>query len=88
MMFARLLEGLTVAALFTRIIVADIVVADVGLRMLRDEAQHQDKMREALALVVAVFVVGAFRCRRAVRLVLPELPCAAASVGNSVGVLV
>src|SRR3954468_9168216 len=53
MMFARLLValvGLPVAALLTR-----IVVADEGLRLLRDEARLLAEMREALALVVAVF---------------------------------
>src|SRR5438132_13731362 len=51
MMLARLLVavGLAVAALFTR-----IVVADVGLRLLWDEARLLAEMREALALVVAV----------------------------------
>ena len=72
MMLARLLValvGLTVAALFTR-----IVVADEGLRLLRDEARFLAEMREALALVLAVF-----RRRRhfgvgaGLRLVLPEL---------------
>ncbi len=71
MMFARLvaLVGLAVATLFAR-----IVVADVGLRLLRDEARLLAEMREALALVVAVFrrrlrfVVDA-----RLRLVLPEL---------------
>src|SRR6478752_3715846 len=73
MMFARLLVallvGLTLAALLAR-----IVVADVGLLLLRDEARLLAEMREALALVVAIFrrrlrfVVDAW-----LRLVLPEL---------------
>ena len=72
MMFARLLValvGLTLAALFTR-----IVVADVRLRLLRDEARLLAEMRKALALVVAIFrrrlrfVVDA-----RLRLILPEL---------------
>ena len=71
-MLARLLValvGLTIAALFTR-----IVVADVRLLLLRDEARLLAEMRKTLALVVAVF-----RCRLGfvvgarLRLVLPEL---------------
>ena len=64
MMFARLLValvGLAVAALLAR-----IVVADEGLLLLRDEARLLAEMREALALVVAVFRRRRFRCRCAV----------------------
>src|SRR5438093_8609585 len=72
MMLARLLIALVrlaVAALFTR-----IVVADVGLRLLRDEARLLAEMREALAIVVAVFRRRQhFGVDARLRLVLPEL---------------
>src|SRR5206468_7494306 len=71
MVLARLLValvGLAFAALLTR-----IVVADVGLRLLRDEARLLAEMREALALVVAVFRRRRFVVDTRLRLVLPEL---------------
>ena len=72
MMLARLLValvGLTVAALFTL-----IVVADVGLRLLRNKARLLAEMREALAIVVAVFRRRLhFGVDARLRLVLPEL---------------
>ena len=71
MVFARLLVavGLAVAALLAR-----IVVANEGLRLLRDEARLLAEMREALALVVAVFRRRLhFGVDARLRLVLPEL---------------
>src|SRR6185312_8009304 len=72
MMLARLLVALErwcVAARFTR-----IVLADVGLRLLRGEARLLAEMREALALVVAVFRRRlSFVVDARLRLVLPEL---------------
>src|SRR5689334_1295545 len=71
-MFARLLValiGLAVAALFAR-----IVVADIGLRLLRDEARLLAEMREALALVIAIFHRRLhFGVGAGLRLILPEL---------------
>jgi len=71
-MFARLLValiGLIVAALLARIVVANIGL----LLLLRDEARLLAEMREALALVLAVFRRRRFVVDARLRLVLPEL---------------
>jgi hypothetical protein len=68
MVFARLLVGLAIAALLAR-----IVVADVGLRLLRRETRLLAEMREALALVLAFFLRRHFIVGARLRLVLPEL---------------
>jgi hypothetical protein len=70
-MLARLLlvalEGLVVAA------IALIIVAHIGLRLLRHEARLLAEMREALALVLAVFRRRRFVVDARLRLILTEL---------------